>query len=69
MPGCFVTRYPDSTVIKVGRRVNLDERPALYLAAQHRLPIPRMYDAGQGHSDVEAFIRIDFIEGEKLDLV
>lgn len=59
MSGCLVTRCSDSTVIKQGRRVNLDERPALELAAQYGLPVPRVYDSGE--SNGEAFIRMDFI--------
>jgi aminoglycoside phosphotransferase (APT) family kinase protein len=69
MSGLIVTRYPDSTVVKKGRRVNLDERPALELAAEYGLPVPRVYDAGAGPILGEAWIQMDFIHGEKLDLV
>lgn len=61
--------YPDSTVVKIGRRVNLDERPALELAAQLNLPVPHVYEAQHGSLDGEPYIRMDFIPGEKLDLV
>jgi aminoglycoside phosphotransferase (APT) family kinase protein len=54
-------------VFKRGRRVNIDERPALELAAQYGLPVPRVYDAGE--SNGEAFIQMDFVEGDRLDLV
>jgi hypothetical protein len=54
-------------VFKQGRRVNIDEKPALELAAQYGLPVPRVYDAGK--SNRETFILMDFIEGDKLDLV
>ncbi|KAF2003873.1 hypothetical protein P154DRAFT_519780 [Amniculicola lignicola CBS 123094] len=39
MPGCLVTKYPDSTVVKRGRRVTLYEARALALAAQLKLPV------------------------------
>ncbi|KAL5116988.1 hypothetical protein ACEQ8H_005074 [Pleosporales sp. CAS-2024a] len=67
MPGCLVTRHAGSVVFKQGRRVNIDERPALELAAQHGLPVPRVYDAGE--SDGEAFIQMDFVQGDRLDRV
>lgn len=54
-------------VFKRGRKVNIDERPALELAAQYGLPVPRVYDAGD--SNGETFIEMDFIEGDRLDLV
>jgi aminoglycoside phosphotransferase (APT) family kinase protein len=69
MSGLIVTRYPDSTVVKNGRRVNLDERPALELAAKYGLPVPRVYDAKPGPIPGEAWIQMDFIHGEKLDVV
>lgn len=69
MPGCLVTRYPDSTIVKTGRRVTLDERPALELAARNRLPVPRVYGAEHGPLDGESSIRMEFIHGERLDLV
>jgi aminoglycoside phosphotransferase len=52
---------------KQGRRVNIDERSALELAAQYGLPVPHVYDAGK--SNGETFIQMDFIEGDRLDLV
>ncbi|KAF1935871.1 kinase-like protein [Clathrospora elynae] len=66
--GCNVTLLADSTVIKAGRWVTLDEPPALALAAKHGLPVPRLYDVGQVPSG-ENYIRMNFIEGEKLDVV
>jgi aminoglycoside phosphotransferase (APT) family kinase protein len=67
MPGCLVTRQLDGTVIKRGSRVQIDERSALELAAQHGLPVPHVYDAGENNG--EAFIHMSFILGERLDLV
>jgi hypothetical protein len=68
MPRCLVTRY-DSTVIKTGRRVSLDKHPALELAARYRLLVPRVYCAEPGPLDRESSIQMEFIRGERLDLV
>jgi aminoglycoside phosphotransferase len=67
MPGCLVTRHSDGTVVKRGSRVKIDERSALELAVQYGLPIPRVYDAGENNG--ETFIHMEFIPGERLDLV
>ncbi|CAI6342013.1 unnamed protein product [Periconia digitata] len=67
MPGCTVTRYPDSTVIKKGRRVTPHERPALELAAQLNLPVPRVHETQVEASPGEHLIRMDFIPGSPLD--
>ncbi|KAF1831239.1 kinase-like protein [Decorospora gaudefroyi] len=67
MSGCLVTRYSDSTVIKTGRAVNVDEQSALELASQYGLPVPRVYDAGE--LDGKPFLRMDFVEGDRLDSV
>jgi len=67
MPGCLVTRRVGSMAFKQGRRVNIDELLTLELAAQYGLPVPRVYDAGK--SNGKTFIQMDFIEGDRLDLV
>ncbi|KAF2188828.1 kinase-like protein [Zopfia rhizophila CBS 207.26] len=69
MPGCTVKRHPDNTVTKKGRRINLDEQSALYLATELHLPAPRVHQAQEDSLDGEACIRMDFIAGERLDLV
>ncbi|KAH7412157.1 kinase-like domain-containing protein [Phaeosphaeria sp. MPI-PUGE-AT-0046c] len=67
MSGCLVTKRADGMVFKRGRRIHHDERPALELAAQYGLPVPRVYDSGE--IDGEIFIQMDFIEGERLDRI
>jgi aminoglycoside phosphotransferase (APT) family kinase protein len=69
MSGSLVTLLPDSTVIKSGRRITLDERPALKLAERYDLPVPHVYDAYHGPIEGEAAIHTDFIPGEKLDSI
>ncbi|KAE9969029.1 hypothetical protein EG327_010781 [Venturia inaequalis] len=69
MPGCLVKRYPDSTVVKIGTRVTLDELAALELAAQCNVPVPRVYEAREGPPGQGSYIRMDFIHGETLNLV
>jgi aminoglycoside phosphotransferase (APT) family kinase protein len=69
MPGCLVKRYPDSTVVKIGRRITLEEPPALELAAQYNILVPRVYEARDGPPGEGAYIRMSFIRGEKLNLV
>ncbi|KZF26914.1 kinase-like protein [Xylona heveae TC161] len=69
MSGCIVKKYHDNTVIKKGRRINLDEQSALDLAANLHLPVPRVYEARSDPSDGEASIRMDFIPGENLESV
>jgi len=66
MPGCSVKRYQDDTVVKSGRRVHLDERDALELAARLRLPVPRVHEFKQT-ADAEISIRMDFVEGRTLE--
>ena len=56
-------------VIKEGRRVRMEEVPALKLAARFELPVPRVHDAGPGKIEGENFIRMDYIEGKPLDEV
>jgi aminoglycoside phosphotransferase (APT) family kinase protein len=65
MSGCLVVKYPDSTVVKTGRRVKLDERSALDLAAQLDLPVPRVHEAFT-MPDGDVSIRMDFVPGESL---
>ncbi|KAH3953589.1 hypothetical protein HBI24_120970 [Parastagonospora nodorum] len=67
MSGCLVTLHSGTMVIKQGRRIHLDERPALELAAKHGLPVPHVYGAGE--IDGGAFIKMDYIEGDSLDQV
>jgi aminoglycoside phosphotransferase (APT) family kinase protein len=69
MSGCTVKQYPDNTVVKKGRRVKLDEHSALELAAQLLLPVPHVYEAKKDPIDGENSIRMDFMPGERLDLV
>jgi aminoglycoside phosphotransferase len=66
---CRVLLYPDSTVIKIGKRVTLDESSAMKVAAELGLPVPRVHEAGTGSVDGEIFIRMDFMPGERLDSV
>jgi len=66
MPACSVKRYHDDIVIKSVRRVHLDERGALDLAARLHLPIPRVHEFRQT-LDGEVSIRMDFIEGRALE--
>ncbi|KAF2003693.1 hypothetical protein P154DRAFT_552419 [Amniculicola lignicola CBS 123094] len=69
IPGCLVIRYPDSTVVKKGRRVTLYEGRALELAAQLKLPVLHLHEAQKEGEDGEGLIRMDFIHGERLNLV
>ncbi|OBT61620.1 hypothetical protein VE03_08848 [Pseudogymnoascus sp. 23342-1-I1] len=66
--GCSVTLHPDDTVVKSGRKVHLDERAALDLAAKLNIPAPRVYEASKG-SDGIVSIRMDYIEGESLEVL
>lgn len=68
MSRCSITLYPGSTVVKAGRGVNHDERSALESTARLGLPIPRVYSAEQGPRNGEAFIHMDFVPGETLDV-
>ena len=67
--GCSVKRYPDNKVIKKGRRITLDEVPALELATQLQLPVPKVYAASKDPKAGECSIQMDFIAGERLDIV
>ncbi|KFY46198.1 hypothetical protein V495_02610 [Pseudogymnoascus sp. VKM F-4514 (FW-929)] len=58
--------YPDDTVVKSGRKIHLDEKDALDLAAELNIPAPRAYGACTA-SDGVVSIRMDFIEGESLE--
>lgn len=69
MSGCRVTLHAGSVVVKEGRGVRLEDPPALELAARNGLPVPRVHDAGAGKIDGENFIRMDYIEGTRLDTV
>jgi hypothetical protein len=60
MPGCLVKRYPDSTVVKIGKRITLDEPSALELAAQYNILVPRVYEAREGPPGEGAYIRMGF---------
>lgn len=66
--GCIVKLLPDNTVTKSGRRIHLDERAALDLAAQLNLPVPRVHDAYRTPAG-EACIRMDFVDGQSLEAV
>jgi aminoglycoside phosphotransferase (APT) family kinase protein len=49
-------------------RVTHGERLALELAAQLELPVPHVHEA-QVEAEAGGFIRMDFVDGERLDLV
>ncbi|KAF1918234.1 kinase-like domain-containing protein [Ampelomyces quisqualis] len=66
---CRILLYPDLTVVKIGRRVTPDEPAALELAAELGLPVPQVHKAGTGSVDGEAYIRMDYVQGERLDSV
>jgi len=66
MPGCSVKKYHGDIVSKSGRRVHLDERDALNLAARLRLPVPRVHGTLQTPYG-EVTILMDFIEGHTLE--
>ncbi|KAF2684951.1 hypothetical protein K458DRAFT_442677 [Lentithecium fluviatile CBS 122367] len=66
MPGYLIRRFLDDTVVKIGRRVMLDERPTLDLAACLKLPVPHVHESQS--LDGEAWIRMSFVPGERLDV-
>lgn len=68
MGSVTVKLLPDNTVVKSGRRIHLDERYALDLAAQLHLPVPRVYES-ECTSNGEVRIRMDFVGGQGLDVV
>lgn len=68
MSGCTITRPDDSTVIKKGTRVIMDEEPALRLAKEHGLPVPRVHEAQQS-AGREVSLRMDYVPGKRLDSV
>ncbi|KAF2642017.1 hypothetical protein P280DRAFT_489353 [Massarina eburnea CBS 473.64] len=57
MPGYISTRYPDSTAVKTGRQIILDERSTLELAL------------GKAAKEGENYICKNFVPGERLDLL
>ncbi|KFY29718.1 hypothetical protein V494_08526 [Pseudogymnoascus sp. VKM F-4513 (FW-928)] len=63
--GCSVTLLPDDTVVKSGEKVYLEEKEALDLAAELKIPAPRAYEASAAQ-DGAVSIRMDYIEGESL---
>ena len=63
-----VTLWPDNTVIKAGKHIRLQEVDALRVAAEAKLPVPRVYDFGT-RPDGLNFIKMDYIDGKSLDNV
>ncbi|OBT89384.1 hypothetical protein VE02_01412 [Pseudogymnoascus sp. 03VT05] len=66
--GCSVTLHPDDTVVKSGKKVHLDEKHALDLAAELNIPAPRVHEASTASDEVVS-IRMDYIEGESLEVL
>lgn len=54
--------------MKSGNKVNLDEKHALDLAAELNIPAPKVYEASTA-SDGAVSIRMDYIEGESLEVL
>jgi aminoglycoside phosphotransferase (APT) family kinase protein len=61
-----VKLHPDDTVVKSGRRIHLEEKDALDLAAELNIPAPRVHEASTAPDGIVS-IRMDFIEGESLE--
>ncbi|KFY31111.1 hypothetical protein V493_01396 [Pseudogymnoascus sp. VKM F-4281 (FW-2241)] len=50
--GCIVKLYPDDTVVKSGKKVRLEEKEALDLAAELNIPAPKAYEASTGSDGI-----------------
>ena len=65
-PGCKVELHSDGTVVKLGRRVQLEEAEALKVAETIKVPSPRLYKA-ERINDTENSICMSYVTGERLD--
>ncbi|KFZ07154.1 hypothetical protein V501_06725 [Pseudogymnoascus sp. VKM F-4519 (FW-2642)] len=54
--GCKVQLHPDDTVVKSGKKVHLDEKHALDLAAELKIPAPRAYEASTAPDGIHNII-------------
>lgn len=61
-----VVLYPNKTVVKSGKRINVGEAVALRVAEEAGIPVPHVYETWTT-PDGENHIRMDYFPGQSLD--